>query len=78
MRTLTKVGNSYAALIPRQIMAILGIDPKTKFSFETDGKNLIFKPQETTKQNRRDKLVAAAKAHSFKKYHKTLIALADK
>ncbi|HYE08101.1 MAG TPA: AbrB/MazE/SpoVT family DNA-binding domain-containing protein [Planctomycetota bacterium] len=43
-RKLTKVGNSYAAIIPRQVMAVLGMDGSDRVTYTTDGEALIIRP----------------------------------
>ncbi|GMU57861.1 MAG: hypothetical protein AMXMBFR33_70070 [Candidatus Xenobia bacterium] len=44
VKTLTKHGNSYALIIERPIMELLGIDADTPLSITTDGKALVIHP----------------------------------
>ncbi len=77
MRHMIKVGNSYAVLVPRAVMSMIGLKPDTQFSFAAEGKNLILKPEPNAGQEARDRAVTASANRFFKKYHETLVILAD-
>ncbi len=74
-RKLTKVGNSYAAIIPRQVMAVLGLDADTRVTYTTDGKSLIISP---VAKEGRAALVSDAIDRVFTRYRKTMLTLAGR
>ena len=44
IKTLTKHGNSYALVIDKPILELLGIEADTQLSISTDGRSLIVTP----------------------------------
>ncbi len=44
IKTLTKVGNSYALVIDKPILELLKIKPDTPLEISTDGKTLLIAP----------------------------------
>jgi antitoxin MazE len=52
-KRLTKHGNSWALVIEKPILELLGIDPKTDLEIKTDGQNIIISPQLSLEQRRR-------------------------
>ncbi len=74
-RKLTKVGNSYAAIIPRQVMAVLGLNADTRLRYTTDGRSLVISP---VPDDTRATLVADAIDHVFSRYRKTMLTLAGR
>lgn len=44
VKTLTKHGNSYALVIERPVLELLGIQPDTPLEITTDGQRLIISP----------------------------------
>ncbi|MEK8024070.1 MAG: AbrB/MazE/SpoVT family DNA-binding domain-containing protein [Candidatus Hydrogenedentota bacterium] len=47
VKTLTKVGNSYAIVIDKPILDALHITPETPLEIETDGRQLVIHPMRT-------------------------------
>ncbi len=74
-RKLIKVGNSYAAIIPRSVMSALGIDSETVIEYATDGENLIIRPKRKATKKAR---VAKAIDTVFTRYRKTMLILAGR
>ena len=59
IKTLTKHGNSYAMVIDKPIMDLLGATPKTAFEIITDGQSLILTPVRDAKTEKKfEKAVA--------------------
>ena len=52
IKTLTKLGNSYALVIDKPILDLLNIRPDTPLTISTDGKALFIAPEE----NEEDKM----------------------
>ena len=74
IKHLTKHGNSYALIIDRAIMELLGIEPDSPLEISTDGTALIVQPVRDAKRRKRfDKALKQAN----KRYGKTLKKLAD-
>ena len=74
IKTLTKHGNSYALIIDRPIMELLGLEPDSPLEISTDGTALIVQPVRDSKRRKRfDKAMKQAN----KRYGKTLKKLAD-
>jgi antitoxin component of MazEF toxin-antitoxin module len=44
IKTLTKHGNSYALVIDKPILELLGVSPETPFEIVTDGQCLVLSP----------------------------------
>lgn len=74
IKRLTKHGNSYALIIEKRIMELLGIDPETPLEISTDGDTLTVVP---VRDEKRRKLVEAALAKTNAKYRKMLNRLSE-
>lgn len=74
IKTLTKHGNSYALIIDRAILELLGFEPDTPLEISTDGTVLIVQP---VRDPRRRKRFDKALKQANKRYGKTLKKLAD-
>ena len=74
IKTLTKHGNSYALIIDRAIMELLGIEPDSPLEISTDGTALIVQPVRDAKRRKR---FGKALKQANKRYGKTLRKLAD-
>jgi len=72
VKTLTRHGNSYALLIDRPIMELLGIEPDTPLELTTDGHSLIITPA----GSKRARKFRKAMDKTMKEYGKTLKRLA--
>ena len=44
VKTLTRHGNSYALVIDKPVLKLLGITPETPIEITTDGKALVLSP----------------------------------
>jgi antitoxin component of MazEF toxin-antitoxin module len=44
VKNLTKHGNSYALVIEKPILELLGVSPETPFEIVTDGRCLVLSP----------------------------------
>ena len=44
VKTLTRHGNSYALIIDKPVLELLGIAPDTPIEITTDGKTLVLSP----------------------------------
>jgi antitoxin component of MazEF toxin-antitoxin module len=44
VKNLTKHGNSYALVIDKPILELLGVTPETPFEIVTDGRSLVLSP----------------------------------
>lgn len=73
-KKLTKHGNSYALIIDKPILDLLGIDAETTLSITTDGHALFIAPAQ---QVRRRKRIQSAVAAGNRKYGKALKKLAE-
>jgi antitoxin component of MazEF toxin-antitoxin module len=73
VKSLTKHGNSYALLIEKPVLELLGADTNTPFDVTTDGQALILTP---IKDPKRQLQFSAALETINKKYSKTLKQLA--
>ena len=65
IKKLTKHGNSYALVIDRGIMDLLGINEKSALYVTTDGRNLIISPADEKKKQEK---FEAAVEKSFKRF----------
>ncbi len=66
MKKLTKHGNSWALVIDRPILDLLGIDPEsTPVDITTDGSSLLVAP---VRDERRERAFRAALKRSNRKY----------
>lgn len=75
LKKLTKHGNSYALIIERPILELLGIDNNTLLEISTpDGASIIITPQKTAAQKRK---FSGALRKINKKYGKVLKNLAE-
>ncbi len=75
IKRLTKHGNSYALIIDRALIDLLGIDPSTPLEIATtDGKSLIITPK---KGKVRKKSFKKNLTKIHKKYGKALKRLAE-
>ena len=74
IKTLTKHGNSYALIIDRAILELLGLEPDAPLELSTDGTALIVQP---VRDARRRKRFDKALKQTNKRYGKTLKKLAD-
>ena len=50
LKTLNKVGNSYAMILDKPLLAILQIEPDIQFLITTDGDSIILTPQRMLKR----------------------------
>lgn len=73
-KTLTRHGNSYALVIDRAILELLGIDSRTPLEMTTDGKSLIVSPVRSAARAARFREVLAK---VNRKHGKALRKLAD-
>ena len=73
-KKLTKHGNSYALVIERPILEMVGIDPDTELEIATDGQVLIVSPVRDRKHRKKFE-TALAKVN--RKYGRALKRLAD-
>lgn len=53
VKTLTRHGNSYALVIEKPVMELLGIKPDTPIEITTDGKALVLAPVRDTARKAR-------------------------
>jgi len=75
MKKLTKHGNSYALIIERAILELLGIDSSTMLQISTpDGSSIVITPVKNPAQKRK---FSAALKKINKKYGKALKRLAE-
>ena len=72
-KTLTKHGNSFALVIERPIMELLGIDAKTPLSITTDGRCRVIAPAGSAKRQGRFR---KALAEGNRRYGKAMRNLA--
>jgi antitoxin component of MazEF toxin-antitoxin module len=72
-RHLTRIGNSYAAIIPRPILALLGIDEDTDLDYRTDGRSLTIVPRRVAEAG--DAYLDAAR-EVMDRHHRALLELA--
>lgn len=73
-KKLTKHGNSYALIIERPILDLLGIDSTTLLQISTpDGASITITPMKSKEQKHR---FASSLKKINKKYHRTLKRLA--
>lgn len=73
-KKLVRHGNSLAVVIDRSVLRLLGMDEKTTFSIETDGKRLVLTPHEAEKHKAE---VDQARRRVFRRHDKLFRALAD-
>ena len=59
VKTLTRHGNSYALIIEKPILELLGISPKMPLEITTDGKALIVRPAPSPEQTEHTEQTAA-------------------
>ena len=52
-KTLCKHGNSYALVIDKPILEVLGATPETEFDIITDGQSLVLSPVRTPEEDRK-------------------------
>lgn len=74
VKTLTKHGNSWALLIEKPILELIGAKSDTPFDVTTDGQALVLTPVKDAGRRRR---FAAALEHVNKKYSGALKRLAE-
>ncbi len=75
MKRLTKHGNSYALIIERAILELLGIDSDTMLQISTpDGSSIVITPIKNAAQKRK---FSSALKKINKKYSRTLKRLAE-
>jgi antitoxin MazE len=74
IKKLTKHGNSYALVIDKAIMDLLGIDPETPLEISTDGRRLFV---ETARDANRRKKFTKAVAETNEEYGRMLKRLAE-
>jgi antitoxin MazE len=74
VKRLTKHGNSYALVIERPILDLLGIDPESPLEIITDGNTLTIAP---VRDEKRRKLFESALAKTNKRYGGMLKHLAE-
>ncbi|MBE0536084.1 MAG: AbrB/MazE/SpoVT family DNA-binding domain-containing protein [Phycisphaerae bacterium] len=73
VKSLTKHGNSYALIIDKPIMELLNIAPETPLEVTTDGKSLLIRPVERTRQEKFEKLLK----QTCEQYNEDLRKLAE-
>lgn len=69
-KKFTKVGNSWAIIIEKPLMRILGIDENTTLDLSTNGRMLMFEPRLTTPDLKIDRVSENEKVQ--KAYEKVL------
>jgi antitoxin component of MazEF toxin-antitoxin module len=74
IKKLTRHGNSYALVIDKAIMDILGIDPETPLEISTDGRKLFV---ERARKARRRKKFTDAVAETNEEYGRMLKRLSE-
>lgn len=75
MKRLTKHGNSYALIIDRPILDLLGINNKTLLQISTpDGESIVIKPIKSKEHKQK---ISSALKKINKKYQRTLKRLAE-
>jgi len=74
VKKLTRHGNSFALVIDRPILDLLGIDPETPLNVSTDGAQLIISPAKSTS---RRKKFEAAQEWTHKRYARASRKLAE-
>jgi antitoxin component of MazEF toxin-antitoxin module len=70
IKQLTKIGNSLGLIIDRPILELLKIDRETQLEISTDGKGLVIRPVEASRDARvrsSAERVAADHAEAFEK-----------
>jgi len=77
IKNLVRHGNSYALIIDRPVMDLLGIDPEAPMQVTTDGKALVVM-QATAQQAARAEKFRAGLADLNRRYPKTMRKLAGK
>jgi antitoxin MazE len=53
VKNLTKHGNSYALVIEKPILELLGVSPETPFEIVTDGRCLVLAPVRDTDEEKK-------------------------
>ena len=74
VKTLTKHGNSYAIILDKPILELLGIDPDSPLEISTDGKVLTIAP---VRDAARRKRFDAARAKVGDRYRRVFKRLAE-
>ena len=74
VKNLTKHGNSYALIIDKPIMELLGIEPESPLEVTTDGKALTVRP---IGGKSREERLSEAVSKTNRKYAKALKRLAE-
>jgi antitoxin component of MazEF toxin-antitoxin module len=77
IKTLVRHGNSYALIIDRPVMDLLGIDPESPLQVTTDGRSLVVE-QATPQATAREAKFRAGLADLNQRYPKTMRKLAGK
>lgn len=70
IKQLTKIGNSLGLIIDRPILELLKIDRETQLEISTDGKGLVIRPVEASRDERvrsSTERVAVDHAEAFEK-----------
>lgn len=73
VKTLIRHGDSYALIIDEAIMELLQIHPETKLEISTDGKCLVVRPVDSTRDEKIEKVLE----HTCEKYHDAFKKLAE-
>lgn len=76
IKTLTKHGNSYALVIDKPILELLGIQPDSQLELRTDGRVLTISPVTAPAPKARAARIAAALDKVNARHGKTLKRLA--
>ena len=72
IKTLTKHGNSYAMVIDKPILELLGANPKTSFEILSDGRSLVLTPVRKAKDEKKFNQAVAMVHQRFGKAMKKL------
>ncbi|MBI2083069.1 MAG: AbrB/MazE/SpoVT family DNA-binding domain-containing protein [Deltaproteobacteria bacterium] len=74
-RKLTKIGNSYGLILPKEVLRLSGIDPKAGCRVAVEKERIIIEPAKHEKNT--DNEVARAMVRFIKKYRADLAKLAS-
>lgn len=75
VKKLTRIGNSYGVILPRDILRVVGIDPRKGYRLSIEKERLSIEP--AGKAKNRDEEVAEAMLRFMKKYRSDLKKLAS-
>lgn len=73
-KKLTKVGNSWAIILPQDMMQSIGLEPESECELISDENEIILRPHQ--KVSSKDKKIAQATLRFIQKYRKDLQKMA--